>query len=155
MGRRQSVANPSPEDNHDKLTTRAAGFGVVRFNKPKRTITVECRPRNVAIGDHNAKQYPGWPITIEQQDNYGRKAFAYLPTLKVEGLDDPIVQVIDQRNGEIVYTLRIKGRQFRPKVFTTGLYTVVVGNQADKTRTLKDIESVASDSGAEISVRFD
>lgn len=150
-----AVANPSPEANHDKLTTRAAGFGVVRFNKPKRTITVECWPRNVAIGDPNAKQYPGWPITIEQQDNYGRKAAAYLPMLKVEGLDDPIVQVIDQRDGEIVYTLRIKGRQFQPKVFAPGRYTVVVGNQADRTRTLKDIEPVAPGSEAQLSVRFD
>ena len=53
-----AVANPSPEENHDKLTTRAAGFGVVRFNKPQRTITIECWPRNVDVTDPRAEAVP-------------------------------------------------------------------------------------------------
>jgi len=75
-----AVANPDPEENKDKLTTRAAGFGVVKFNKKTRAITMECWPRNVDIADSNTRQYPGWPRTIQQTDNYSRKAVAYLPT---------------------------------------------------------------------------
>jgi len=149
-----AVANPSPEENHDKLTTRAAGFGVVRFNKPKRTITVECWPRNVGVSDPDAKQYPGWPVTIDQLDNYARKAVAYLPTLKVSGMEDPVVQVIEQGSGEIVYTLRIKGREFRPKVFAKGRYTIKVGDQGDRVREIKDIEALEPDQTAEIAISF-
>ncbi|MHC4647868.1 MAG: hypothetical protein ACYTBJ_20590 [Planctomycetota bacterium] len=82
-----AVANPSREENDDRLTTRAAGFGVVKFNKKTREITVECWPRNVDIGGPDAKQYPGWPQTIRQQDNYARKPVAYLPTIEVRAGD--------------------------------------------------------------------
>jgi phosphodiesterase/alkaline phosphatase D-like protein len=122
-----AVANPSPEENHDKLTTRAAGFGLVKFNKPTREITMECWPRNVDIRDHRSTCYRGWPRTISQFDNYGRQPTQYLPAIKVTGMTDPVVQVIDEESGEIVYTVRIKGREFRPKVFKQATYTVKVG----------------------------
>ena len=139
-----AVANPSPEENHDKLTTRAAGFGVARFNIKTRKITIECWPRNVDVASPSAEQYPGWPRTIDQIDNYSRKADAYLPTLRVRGATNPVVQVIDQDSDEIVYTLRIKGRRFQPKVFKQGTYTIKVGKPAeDRWEILKDVQSLS------------
>lgn len=124
-----AVANPSKEPHPgDKLTTRAAGFGVVRFNKHTREITFECWPRSVDVTDPDAKQYPGWPKTIKQQDNYGRKALAYLPTLEIKNTLNPVVQVIDESNNEVLYTLRINGQTFRPKVFHHGTYTINIGH---------------------------
>lgn len=150
-----AVANPSPEENHDKLTTRAAGFGVAKFNKKTREITVECWPRNVDIADSSAEQYPGWPQTIAQQDNYGRKATAYLPTIEVRGMTDPVIQVIHESNGEIVYTLRISGTSYRPKVFKKGKYTVKVGQQGtDRMRTLTGVLSLLPDKAETIKVTF-
>jgi len=139
-----AVANPTPERNGGtKLTTRAAGFGIVKFDKKKRQITLQCWPRNVDITSRKATQYSGWPRTVNQQDNYARKAVAYLPVLKVSGMTDPVVQVIDQANGEIVYTLRINGKSFRPKVFKEGKYTLKVGELGtDKVKTLKNVESL-------------
>ncbi|MBA7708736.1 hypothetical protein ES703_117640 [subsurface metagenome] len=149
-----AVANPSPERNGgNKLTTRAAGFGVVKFDKKKREITVECWPRKVDITDRKTKQYPGWPRTINQSDNYSRKAAAYLPTIKVSRMKDPVVQVIDEGSGEIVYTLRIKGTSFRPKVFKAGTYTIKVGEpDTGKMKTLKNVQSIPSDESRTIKV---
>jgi phosphodiesterase/alkaline phosphatase D-like protein len=138
-----AVANPSPEENHDRLTTRAAGFGIVRFNKPDRTITLECWRRNADVRDPKAGLYPGWPKTIRQTDNYGRQAAAYLPTLKIRGREDPVVQVIDEADRQIVYTLRIKGREFRPKVFHKGKYTIKVGQQDGVMTALRGVEALA------------
>jgi len=139
-----AVANPTPEENHDKLTTRAAGFGVVRFNTKTRKITIECWPRNVDVASPAAEQYPGWPRTIDQIDNYSRKAVAYLPTLRVRGVVNPVVQVIDQDDDEIVYTLRIKGRRFQPKVFKQGTYTIKVGEPAeDRWEILRDVQALS------------
>ena len=139
-----AVANPSPERNGGgKLTTRAAGFGVVKFNVNTRKITMECWPRNVDITDPATKQYPGWPRTIDQQDNYGRQAVAYLPTIEVSGMTDPVIQIIDEANGEITYTLRINGTSFTPKVFKTSKYTIKVGQQGTrKMKTLTGIQAV-------------
>lgn len=150
-----AVANPSPEENHDKLTTRAAGFGVVRFNKPDRTITMECWPRNVDVTDPQARQYPGWPKTIHQLDNYGRKAAAYLPTLKIDGMDNAVVQVIDEAQGEIVYTLRIQGREFRPKVFHDGTYTIRVGDQDKRTKEIKGVKALPPQEQRELIVKLE
>jgi len=141
-----AVANPTPEENSGKLTTRAAGFGIVRFNKPERTITFECWPRNVDVTSPEAKQYPGWPKTIQQQDNYARQAVAYLPTIEVTGMDDPVVQVKSEPDGEIVYTLRIKGKSFRPKVFAEGTYTIHVGEPGtDRGKTITGVPSLKPD----------
>ena len=150
-----AVANPGKEENHDRLTTRAAGFGVVRFNKKTREITVECWPRNVDITNPGARQYPAWPRTIRQQDNYARKPFACLPTIEVAGMPNPIVQVIDESTGEIVYTLRINGTSYTPKVFQNGPYTLKVGQQhADKVKTLTHMYPLAPDQTGTIKVEF-
>lgn len=151
-----AVANPSPERNGGgKLTTRAAGFGVVKFNVKTRKITMECWPRNVDITDPATKQYPGWPRTIDQQDNYGRQAVAYLPTIQVSGMTDPVVQIIDEANGEITYTLRISGTSFRPKIFKTSKYTIKVGQQGtQKMKTLTGIEPVKPGETETLRVNF-
>ena len=106
---------------------------------------MECWPRNKDVDSPATQQYSGWPRTIDQIDNYSRKAVAYLPTLRVRGATNPVVQVIDQDNDEVVYTLRIKGRQFQPKVFKQGTYTIKVGEPAkDRWKTLRDVQSLDS-----------
>jgi hypothetical protein len=126
----------------------ADGYGLVRFNIKDRTIRMECWPRGVDVTRDNAPQYVGWPITISQEDNYARKAVAYLPMLKFSNAINPIVQVIDESNGEIVYTLRIKGNSFRPKVFRKGTYTIKMGmNELDKTLIgIQSLSKAASES---------
>jgi len=126
-----AVANPSAEKGGDKLTTRAAGFGVTRINKNTRDITFTCWPRNIDVTDKNAKPYPGWPFTFNQLDNYGRKAVSYLPNLKINKANQ-VVQVIAEKTGEVIYTIRIKGNQFRPKVFEAGEYTIKVGEKGNQ-----------------------
>jgi hypothetical protein len=43
-----------------------------------------------------------------------------------------------QSNGEIVYTIRITGTTFRPKVFAEGTYTVHVG-EGDSRRIFRGV----------------
>ena len=134
-----AVANPSAEKGGDKLTTRAAGFGVTRINKNTRDITFTCWPRNIDVTDENAKPYPGWPFTFNQLDNYGRKAVSYLPNLKINKANQ-VVQVISEKTGEVIYTIRIKGNQFRPKVFEAGEYTIKVGEKGNQ-KSLNGLKS--------------
>jgi alkaline phosphatase D len=114
---------------------------VIKFNRKTRKITMECWPRNVDITDPATKQYLGWPKTVTQEDNYGRKPVAYLPTLKIAGDANPVVQIIDESDESIVYTLRINGNSFRPKVFKEGKYTIKV-THGEKSKTLKGVKSV-------------
>jgi hypothetical protein len=120
------------------LYDRATGYGIIRFNKANRKITMECWPR-VSPPSNGNGQYPGWPITVSQQDNYGRKPYGYLPTIKTN-IKDPVVQVINEKNGEVVYTLRIQGKKFTPKVFESGSYTIKVGPSSDTMKTSKGVK---------------
>lgn len=122
------------------LHSKKPGYGIVRFNKRTRKITMECWPRYVDPNDpKTGRQYEGWPKTIDQLDNYGRKAVAYLPTMMSPGMTNPVVQVIDEPDGDIVYTIRINGDSFRPKVFRQGTYTVKIGEQPDNMTTIKGV----------------
>ena len=116
---------------------------------------MECWPRNVDITAPGSEQYPGWPRTIQQTDNYARKAVAYLPTIEVEGMTNPVVQLIDESNGEIVYTLRINGVSFKPKVFKIEKYTVKIGQQGtNQMKTLTGIQPLEAGQSKKITVKF-
>ncbi|MEX2044083.1 MAG: hypothetical protein WD941_01945, partial [Opitutus sp.] len=108
--------------------------------------------RGVDVTQPGAGQYPGWPIAISQTDNYGRAAAAWLPRLRCNTLD-PVVQVVDEANGEVVYTLRIKGREFSPKVFRDGSYTVRVGEGAQR-KEFKGIRSQPEMDASTLGVRL-
>lgn len=137
-----AAANPDERPaNGDKLTTRAAGFGIVRLNRDTRTFTLECYPRNVDASAADAPRYPGWPRTFHQSDNYNRKPVAYLPTIVTPGMEDPVIKVIDEKSGDWVYALRIRGQRFRPRVFSRGTYTVEVG-EGDRKKVLRGLESL-------------
>jgi hypothetical protein len=150
-----AAANPSRQHPlpGKALNTFAAGFGTVVFDKPNRTITFNCWPRNVDVTDPETKQYPGWPLTIDQLDNYGRKATAYLPQLLIRGARNPLVQVVRQRDGEILYTLRIRGNAFQPWVFEPGLYTVRIG-EGEQRRTIRDLQAGSKGQASPLVIRF-
>ena len=54
----------------------------------------------------------------------------------------PVVQIMDESNREIVYTIRIKGSEFRPKVFAYGTDTIHVDKGTNKI-TMTGIEALA------------
>ncbi len=122
-----AVANPTRKN---ETHNRSEGFGVVKYNKRDRTITMECWPRNMDITSSDASQYEGWPITIKQTDNYSRRPVAYLPELKINK-PDQVVQVIHSGTEEVIYALRIKGNSFTPAVFAPGSYIIKVGEGSE------------------------
>jgi hypothetical protein len=140
---------PAPLTN---LAASASGHGLVRFNKATRTITLECWPRDADLAQGDAAQYPGWPITIAQQDNYGRAAVGWLPPLRCNR-PNQVVQVVDESDGQVVYTLRISGREWQPRVFRPGSYTLRVG-EGRQMREFKGLLATAQPGSNPINVRL-
>lgn len=125
----QAVSNPTAVGvEPTAINHRAPGYGIITFHRESRKITLANWPRWVDPSQPGAKPYDGWPITINQTDNGMPPEGPALETIETPGLTDPVVQVIDQSNGEIIYTLRIKGSSFTPRVFKDGLYTVKVSD---------------------------
>lgn len=128
---RQRYVIPESEAEEGKgdslRTCLGDGYGIVRFNKADQTITVECWPHN-AGPEADDKQFFGWPITLKLEELDGRRPVAWLPDLVIQGIPDPVVQIVDQANGEIVKTTRARAGRYRPGVFDASkIYTLRVG----------------------------
>ncbi len=147
------MAYANPEDIQNEQQ-RADGYGLIRFNKKTRKITFECWPRFSKVADGEKAQFPGWPITIAQDANDGRKVHAHLPPVKLAGVANPVVQVIAEATGEILYTVRAQGARFQRRVYSTGKHTVKIGRDQPNEQTLSGMEATATDPAGQRSVKL-
>ncbi len=104
------------------------GYSIARFFKAEQRTVFECLPRKANATRGDAEQYSGWPIEIRMEENDGRVPVAYLPELRFAKGKRPVVQVIDESSGEILYTRRMNEKTFRPHVYGKGAYTVKIGD---------------------------
>ena len=133
------LAYANPEDIQDEKQ-RADGYGLIRFDKRSRQITFECWPRFAKVTDGDKAQFPGWPITIVMDANDGRKVTGWLPELVFESGANPVVQVIEDATGDVLYTVRAQGGRFHPRVYSTGKHTIKLGPDKPDAQTLADLE---------------
>jgi hypothetical protein len=144
LGNRLSMLSyANPTDLTDERR-RGDGFGIVRFEKRTSRVTFECYPRF-----SQGEQYPGWPITVDTIANDGRTPVAWLPTLVVQGVTQPVVQVV-AGDGEVVYTIRARDARVRLPVFASGTYTIRVGRDHPDGVTLNDVAAAPSEAAAGI-----
>ena len=136
-----------------ELHRKATGYNIIKFNKATRTIKLETWSRYA--NPQTDRQFSGWPITIKQTENYGHRAAAYLPTLQITGMNDAIVQIVEETTGEVVYTLRVKGNAVRPKVFAPGKYTIHIGEPGTaRYKSLCGVEAVAESNNAKLKIKL-
>ena len=143
------MAYANPPDRRDEKQ-RADGFGIVRFNKKTRKITVECWPRFADVSAGDSAQFPGWPITFDYRNNDGRKPVGHLPEIVVTGTDRPVVQVVQESTGEVLYTVRSMSNRFKPPVYEEGKYTIKVGKDAPNLSNRSGV--MPADSGEVINI---
>jgi hypothetical protein len=149
-----AVSNPALWGREPQtLHNRAPGYGIARFNRKTREVSLEAWPRwaDPAAGD---TPYPGWPVVFDQRDGFGKTPWGYLPTLEIEGVADPVVQVESEAGAEVLYTLRIKGNRFTPRVFGPGVYTVRVGEPGTPPIQIFLGQEASPDSSRVLSVVF-
>jgi alkaline phosphatase D len=105
------------------------GYGIVLLDKANRKIRMECWPYDAApaVDGSGLGQFAGWPLVLDFEDLDGRRPTHYLPDLVIESLSDPVVQVVSDKTGDILYTRRAQDGFFRPGVFAQGRYTLRVG----------------------------
>jgi len=127
-----AVGNPASKNRKGRLNTlhdKASGFGIVRFNKPEQTLALECYRLQIDATDPKpADQFPGWPLSVKMTENYGREPYGFLDEVVYPSASNPVVKVIQESTGELVYALRIQGKRFKPWVFAPGAYRIEIGN---------------------------
>ena len=87
-------------------------------------------------------------------DNDGRQARAWLPKLHFSGVENPVVQVIEEKSGAVVYTVRVKGNQFQPPVFAPGRYTVKLGRDQPDEVSMGKMEAAEKAAAGQQTVNF-
>jgi len=131
------------QNRSDPKAMLGDGYGLVRFDKKTGRTTFECWPRYADLAQGDAAQYPGWPIAFHMSENDGRKVAGHLPTVIIEGATDAVVQVVNEADGDILYTRRIQGSSFRPPVYSLSNYTVRVGRDRPDAWTAKSVTIAA------------
>ena len=146
------LAYANPENRNDEKK-RGDGYGIVRFNKKTRKVTLECWPRFCDVTDGDKVQYLGWPITIDQDANDGRKITGWLPELRFEKGVNPVVQVIEEATDVVLYTTRAKGNRFQPRVYSKGKHTVKIGLQKPDSKILKGLNPKSKNAAGQLAVK--
>ena len=139
-----AVGNPENDFNKEKnryikAQKKSSGFGIITFDTFARTIKMEAI-RFLANLDVESPEntYPGWPLTITQDDNDGRRALGYLPRLQFKE-SNQVVKIINEKTNELVKSIRAKGKEYVPAVFDLSKYTLIIGERGD-VKILKGIE---------------
>ena len=50
-----------------------------------------------------------------------------MPELRFIDANSPVVKVIRERDGEVLYSVRVQGDRFRPAIYEPGKYTIKIG----------------------------
>lgn len=154
----RAIGNPVnfkiDENRFELAQVKASGYGMVIFDTEQRSIKMESWRFLADVANPVAEsQFPGWPLTISQFDNYGREAVAWLPRLKITGEPNPVVEVINLKTGETEYIVRIKGNEFSPKVFSNDTFTIRVGYpEKDKWKIIENVKPDQSKGESIISI---
>ncbi len=146
-----AYANPENIQNEQQ---RADGYGLIRFDKKSRKTTFECWPRFSKVSEGDKAQFPGWPVTIALDANDGRAIQGWLPELIFEGVENPVVQVIEEATADILYTVRVQGTRFQPRVYSTGKHTVKVGRDRPDAQSMEGLEPRPKDMAGSRQVKF-
>jgi hypothetical protein len=150
-----AVGNPedkfSTKNRYEKAQSKASGFGLITFNTDERTIKMEAF-RFLADKDMPTEddQFPGWPLTISQTDNDGRKPIAYLPRLEINK-PGQVVKIINENNNELVNVFRLKDSVYQPGVYKEDTYTLIVG-EGQQVKEINGIQSTSKKSEGVIQI---
>jgi alkaline phosphatase D len=152
-----AVGNPKDKftnkNRYIQAQNKSSGFGMIIFDTQARTIRMEAY-RFLADKDNPTAddQFPGWPLTVDQMDNDGRRPIGYLPRVKVNKADQ-VIKIIDEKNQELISVLRVRGSSFIPRIFRKGTYSLVIGEGSD-VQEVKGLKSSAKIPRRVISISY-
>ncbi len=138
-----AYANPDTEKtptNTDESASRGDGYGIVRFRKSSRQITMEAWPKLADLSQGDKAQFPGWPITISMDENDGRKPIGHLNVPTDLEIDNPVLQVVSESTGEVLYTQRFPTGTRKLPVYAPGKYTLRAGEDKPEKVIAENLE---------------
>ena len=128
-----AIGNPGTitsdkESRYNQALLRSSGFGCITFNQTERTILIDAWRFKADVENPNPvrDQFPRWPKQISQFDNLGVGAENVLPEISVNQ-PNQVMQIWNEKTGDLTQIYRIKGNTVQPKLFESGTFTVIIG----------------------------
>jgi len=134
-----AIANPYDIDREPAMVfDKAPGYSIIDFDVAARKMTLAVWPRWASVNRPAPDNMPfeGWPITIDQMENYGRSVEGYLPEIEVSNFE--VLQVVEEQTGSLLYNLRPGQGTFKAPVFNaSGNYTLkkILGDKVTEVRS--------------------
>ena len=119
-------ADDTRSDNrYIKGVKTTSGFGLVTFDIESRDIKVESYKFLADLENAPARvnQHAGWPKILNQYENAGLNNYN-LPEIKSKKVNNPVVNIIEKKSGNLISSIRIKGDTFTPTVQNKGMFIV-------------------------------
>jgi hypothetical protein len=103
------------------------GFPFIRYDRHRQTI--EYHRVELHRNGHKVQgDLPGWPVVVPLRNPGYERPYGYLVPIQVAGLQDPLMQIIDQDTNTSVYLERVRSHMALPRVYEEGTYTVRIGS---------------------------
>lgn len=133
-----AVANPDTRTDgpyHTKerpqLNHQVPGFGIVEFNLKQRTSTFMSLPRSAEVASRLENgNYPGWPVTVKQDQNDGREVTGELIRYTGDSSKNsqPVVSVYNP-DGTLQWSKRMTTTSFTIHAYAKGEHTIVIDGE--------------------------
>jgi len=128
-----AVGNPGKitvdkSSRYNNAQVRVSGFGFMTFDQKERTIGIDSWRFYADVENPNPvrDQFPGWPLQISQFDNLGMGAENVLPEISLNQ-PDQLIQIWNEKTGELAQIYRIKGNTVQPKLYEAGTFKIMIG----------------------------
>jgi alkaline phosphatase D len=130
-----AIGNPGKitvdkESRYGNAQIRNSGFGMVTFDQTERTILMDAW-RFIADVENPVPlrdQFPGWPLKINQYDNFGMGATNLLPEIVVNQ-PNQVIEVTKTTTGDLIRIFRMKGNSVQVKLMHPGTFTIKIGDK--------------------------
>ena len=142
-----AIGNPGKitVDNDSRYThalIRSSGFGMVTFDQVSRDIKMDAW-RFIADVENPVPlrdQFPGWPLKINQYDNFGMGAVNLLPEIVVNQ-PNQVIEVTKTATGDLIRIFRMKGNSVQVGLHHPGTFNIKIGNKELGSFTTKQGEN--------------
>ena len=138
--------------NHAQI--RSSGFGMITFDKDERTIKMDAWRFQADVENPNPvrDQFPGWPHTISQFDNFGKGTVNLLPMVEVNK-PNQLIEVRKTSNNALIRIFRMKGNSFQVGLHHPGTFDIKVG-EGENVKEFKGLSTQEGENPEKISVEL-
>ena len=154
-----AIGNPGKntvdrDSRYSHAQIRSSGFGMVTFDKVTRNIHIDAWRFLADVENPNPvrDQFPGWPLTISQFDNFGKGAENVLPEIVVNK-PSQVIEIRDAGNNGLVRIFRMNGQSVQVKLHEAGTFNVKIG-EGDEAQILTGLSTQKGENREKVTVEL-